>query len=61
MLSTVHRAAHNADVNWARLSEVMVASTPNLEIQPAKRALAQSVAVMEVSGIAHHHTEGGRP
>jgi hypothetical protein len=45
MLSNLHKAAHKADVNWASLLNVMVAGTLNLEIQPAKRALAQSAAV----------------
>ncbi len=54
-LSRPHRAAHKGDVNWAPLSEVMVADTPNLGIHPANRALAQSVAVMEESGIASGH------
>jgi hypothetical protein len=52
MLSRLHRAAHRADMNWAPLSEVMVAGAPNLEIQPVNRALAQSATVMEESGIA---------
>ncbi len=45
MLSKLHRAAHKVDVNWAPPSNVMVAGTLNLEIQPAKKALAQSAAV----------------
>jgi hypothetical protein len=57
MLSIQHSAAHMADVNWAPLLEVMVAGTPNLEIQLAKRALAQSAAVMEGSGIASGHRD----
>jgi hypothetical protein len=28
MLSKLHRAAHKVDVNWAPLSNVMVAGTP---------------------------------
>jgi hypothetical protein len=39
MLSRLHRATHKGDVNWAPLSEVMVAGTTNLEIQPAERDL----------------------
>ena len=50
MFSRLHRPAQRADVNWAPLSDVMVAGTPNLVTQPAKRALAQSAAVMEASG-----------
>jgi hypothetical protein len=45
------------DVNWAPLSDVMVAGTPNLETQPAKRALAQSAAVMDWSGITSGHLD----
>jgi hypothetical protein len=29
MLSRLHRPAHRADVNWAPLSDVKVAGTPN--------------------------------
>jgi hypothetical protein len=57
MLSRPHRAAQRADVNWAPLSEVMVAGTPNLEIQPVYRARAQSAGVMEESGIASGHRD----
>ncbi len=57
MLSKLHRAVQKADVNWAPLSDVMVAGTPNLEIQPAKSALVQSAAVMEGSGIASGHRD----
>ncbi len=52
MLSRLHRPAQRADVNWAPLSEVMVAGTPKRDTQPAKRALAQLAAVMEASGMA---------
>ncbi len=45
------------DMNWAPLSDVMVAGTPNRDTQPAKRALTQSAAVMDVSGIASGHLE----
>jgi hypothetical protein len=45
MLSRLHRPAQRADVNWAPLSEVMVAGTPKCDTQPAKRALAQSAEV----------------
>ena len=44
MLSRLHRPAQRADVNWAPLSEVMVAGTPKRDTHPAKRALAQSAA-----------------
>ncbi len=52
MLSRLHRPAQRADVNWAPLSEVMVVGTPKRDTQPAKKALAQSAAVMEASGMA---------
>ncbi len=52
MLSRLHRPAHRVDVYWAPLSDVMVVGTTNRDTQPAKRALAQSAAVMDVSGIA---------
>ncbi len=55
MLSRLHRPAHRADVNWAPLSEVMVAGTPKRDTHPVKRALAQSAAVMEASGMASGH------
>ncbi len=44
-------------MNWAPLSEVMVAGTPKRDTQPAKRALAQSAAVMEASGMASGHLD----
>jgi len=46
------RLAHNEDVNWGPLSLVMISGTPNLWIQPWRRAAAQSAAVVEVRGIA---------
>ncbi len=52
MLSRLHRPAHRADMNWAPL-----AGTPNQNTQPAKRALAQSAAVMDESGMASSHLE----
>jgi hypothetical protein len=57
MLSRLYRPAHRADVNWAPLSDVMVAGTPNGDTQPAKRALAQLAAVMDVSVMASGHLE----
>ncbi len=57
MLSRLHRPAQRADVNWAPLSDVMVAGTPNRDTQLAKRALAQSAVVMEASGKAFGHLE----
>ncbi len=43
-------------MNWAPLSDVMVAGTPNLATQPAERALAQS-AVMDERGMASGHLD----
>jgi hypothetical protein len=53
MLSRLHRPAHRGDMNWAPLSNVMVAGTPNLDTQQAKRA----VAVMDERGMASGHLE----
>ncbi len=52
MFSRLHMPAH-----WAPLSDVMVAGTPNPDTQPVKRALAQSAAVMDDSGMASGHLE----
>jgi hypothetical protein len=57
MLSKLQRPNHRADVNLAPLSDVMVAGTPNRETQPAKRALAQSVMVMDERGMASGHLD----
>jgi hypothetical protein len=57
MLSRLQRPAHRVDVNWAPLSDVMVAGTPNRDTQPAKRALEQSEAVMNERGMASGHLE----
>ncbi len=57
MLSRLHRPAQTVDVNLVPLSDVMVAGTPNRDTQPAKRALEQSAAVMEASGMASGHLE----
>ena len=57
MLSRLQRPAHRVDVNWAPLSDVIVARTPNLETQSAKRTLAQSAAVMCGSGMASGHLD----
>jgi hypothetical protein len=46
------RLAHNEDVNCGPLSLVMMSGTPNLWIQPCRRAAAQSAAVVEESGTA---------
>jgi hypothetical protein len=52
MLRSEHRLDHKAEVNCGPLSLVMIPGTPNLWIQPWRRAAAQSAAVMEVSGNA---------
>jgi hypothetical protein len=57
MLSKLQRPDHRADVNLAPLSDVMVAGTPNRETQPAKRALSQSVMVMDERGMASGHLD----
>ena len=57
MLSRLHRPAQRADVNWAPLSEVMVAGTLKRDTQPAKRALAQSAVVMKASRMASGHLD----
>jgi hypothetical protein len=44
-------------VNWAPLSDVMVAGTPNRDTQLAKRALAQSAEVRDERGMASGHLE----
>ena len=44
------------DMNWAPRSEFILAGTPNLEIQPEMRALAQSDTEMEDRG-----TDSGKP
>ncbi len=57
MFSRLHRPAQRVDVNWAPLSEVMVAGTPKHDTQPAKRALAQLAVVMEASRMASGHLD----
>jgi hypothetical protein len=57
MLSRLHRPAHMTEVNWAPLSDVMVAGTPNWDTQLAKRALALSATVMDESGMTSGHLE----
>jgi hypothetical protein len=59
MLSRLHRPAHMAEVNWAPLSDVMVAGTSNCDTQLAKRALAQSTTVMDESGMTSGHLKVG--
>jgi hypothetical protein len=46
------RDAHRADANCAPRSLVMVSGTPNLWIQPCSKAVAQSAADTDSSGIA---------
>jgi hypothetical protein len=57
MFCRLERPAHRVDVNWVPLSDVMVAGTPNQDTQPAKRALAQSAAVMDERRMASSHLE----
>ena len=57
MCSKLQRPDHRADVNLAPLSDVMVAGTPNREIQLAKMALAQSATVMDERGMASGHLD----
>jgi hypothetical protein len=54
MLSKLHRAAHKADVNWAPLSNVMVAGTLNLDPASEKGPCTVCYGV-EGSGIASSH------
>ena len=51
----LHKHCQVADVNWTPLSVVMSAGTQNLEIQPATKASAQAVAVVEESGMTSIH------
>jgi hypothetical protein len=48
-------ADHTAAVNWAPLSEVRAAGTPNLETQAAMKASAQSTADIVLTGTASTH------
>ena len=47
MFKREHKTSQMEDVNCALRSEVIFAGTPNLEIQPEMRALAQSTTEME--------------
>ena len=49
--SLLQRTAQTAEVNWTPLSIVTVAGTPKRAIQPATKASAQAVAVVEERGI----------
>ena len=55
MPRTEHTDRQTADANCRPRSEVMRAGTPKREIQPEKRALAQSAAEIEETGIASNH------
>ena len=55
MPNRLQRTSHTADVNWTPLSVVMVAGTPNLDIQLATRASVQAVAVVEDRGTTSTH------
>ena len=48
MFKREHKTSQMEDVNCAPRSKVILAGTPNLEIQPEMRALAQSAAEMEI-------------
>ena len=47
MFRRTHKTPQMEDLNWALWSEVILTGTPNLDIQPEMRALAQSAAEME--------------
>ena len=55
MPNLLQSTCQTAEVNCTPLSVVMTAGTPNLEIQPATRASAQAVAVVEDRGITSIH------
>ena len=55
MPNCLQRTSHTADVNWTPLYVLMAASTPNLDIQPATRASAQAVAIVEDRGTTSTH------
>ena len=44
-----------AEVNWTPLSVVMMAGNPKREIQPATRASAQAVEVVDERGTTSTH------
>jgi hypothetical protein len=46
---------HNAEVNWAPLSEVKCAGTPKRNTHVVKKALAQSIAEIEAKGTTSTH------
>ena len=55
MPSHLQSTCQTAAVNFTPLSVVMMAGTPNLEIQPATRASLHAVAVVEASGSTSIH------
>ena len=54
---TEQTSDQTAEVNWAPLSEVRRAGTPNLEIQVEMKVHEQDSAMMEDSGTASSHLE----
>ena len=52
MFNREHKTSQMEYMNCAPWSEVILAGTPNIEIQPEMRALAQSAAEMEARGTA---------
>ena len=55
ILSREQMADHRDEVNWAPLSLVITAGTPNLEIHPWNMAEAKSAAAIPVRGTASGH------
>ena len=55
ILSREQMADHRDEVNWAPLSLVITAGTPNLEIHPWNMEEAHSAAEIPVRGIASGH------
>ena len=55
ILSREQMADNKDEVNWAPLSLVITAGTPNLEIHPWNMAEAHSAAEIPVKGIASGH------
>ena len=53
--SLLIKTAHTSEENCTPRSEVSSTVTPNLAIQPATRALAMAVAVVDWRGIASNH------
>ena len=55
ILSREQMADHRDEVNWAPLSLVITAGTPNLEIHSWNMSEAHSTAEIPVRGIASGH------